>query len=223
MMKNLARLMNLLVLALAVYFGLFWYGHIARQRALDRIIENLKADTRIAEVLVTESKKDTLTGKVRTTIKFLEYDAAGKPLKPKYFTFSGNIIQFQTLVARFDDIYVERADRLRGKSAYLFMKAFVLNGDKTQEFDITRTDSAPDGYKVEAVSSAFQDGIWRRFWRYALEPSERGKVGIKNVQIEAPGTLFAPGTIYTLRIEHDGGVRIDTKPIPAILRGERIN
>ena len=28
------------------------------------------------------------------------------------------------------------------------------------------------------------------------------QAGIKNAQIEAPGSLFLPGTIYTLKIEH---------------------
>src|SRR5258708_32853809 len=36
------------------------------------------------------------TRKYTTTIKFLEYDVHGKPLTPKYFTFNGNLIQFQT-------------------------------------------------------------------------------------------------------------------------------
>jgi hypothetical protein len=34
-------------------------------------------------------------------------------------------------------------------------------------------------------------------------------MGIKNAQIEAPGTKFVPGLIYTIKIEHDGGLRID--------------
>ena len=48
------------------------------------------------------------------------------------------------------------------------------------------------------------------------------KLGIKNAQIEAPGTKFLPGYLYTLKIEHDGGLRIDTSTIPPIMRGEII-
>jgi hypothetical protein len=43
---------------------------------------------------------------------------------------------------------------------------------------------------------------------------------VKNAQIEAPGSIFVPGTIYTIKIEYDGGLRIDAKPIPEILKGE---
>ena len=187
-----------------------------------QILQHLKADSRIAEVLVTESKLDELTGQFITTIKFLEFGVDGKPLTPRYFTFNGNQIQFQSLVVRFDDRYVEQGHRLRGKSVYLFLKAFVLNGKNTQEFEITRSTGIPDGYLVEGVAGKRQREIWERFWRYALSPADRSRVGIKNAQLEAPGSVFVPGTIYTIKIEHDGGMRIDSSPIPDILKGETI-
>ena len=183
-----------------------------------KIIANLKAESRIAEVLVTDSSLDEYTRKYTTTIKFLEYDVKGKPLKPKFFTFKGNLIQFQTLVLRFDDKYIEEGHRMKGKSIYLFLKAFVLDGKNTQEFEITARDRVPDGYKVSDAPTRFEKEIWQRFWKYALDPMERSRVGIKNAQIEAPGSVFVPGTIYTLIIEHDGGIRIDTRPIPEILK-----
>lgn len=187
-----------------------------------RVLSNFKADSRIAEVLVTESKLDEITGLFVTTIKFLEYDVKGKPLSPRYFTFHGNQIQFQSLVVRFDDKYVEEGHRLKGKSIYLFLKAFVLNGQETEVFDITRTTGIPEGYHVDGVPNKMQREIWGRFWTYALDPRERDLVGIKNAQLEAPGSVFVPGTIYTIRIENDGGMRIDAAPIPDILKGETI-
>ena len=38
----------------------------------------------------------------------------------------------------------------------------------------------------------------------------------------APGTKFVPGKLYTIKIEHDGGLRIDVSPLPEILAGEKI-
>ncbi len=199
-----------------------WLGEA---RMLRQIIERLSADSRVAEVLVTKSELDETTKKIRTTIKFLEYDAKGRPLEPKYFTFFGNIIQFQSLVIRFNDKFVRAGDKLRGKSAYLFMKAFVLDGANTQEFDVTRFNEVPRGYRVspEGRVSKFEAGLWRQFWRYAVDAKTRELAGIKSAQIEAPGSLFLPGTIYTLKIEHAGGLRIDTAPIPEILKGEKIS
>ena len=195
---------------------------IQKERVLRKIIERLHAETRRADVLVTKSEFDEVSKKIRTTIKFLEYDARGKPLEPKYFTFSGNLIQFQSLVIRFSDKLVEAGDRLRGKSAALFMKAFVLDGTRTQEFDITKADEVPGGYRVSEKTNEFEVKLWKEFWSYALDPKARERAGVKNAQIEAPGSMFLPGTIYTLKIEHDGGLRIDASPVPEILKGEKI-
>jgi len=195
---------------------------IQKERILRKVIERLHAETRRADVLVTKSEFDELTKKIKTTIKFLEYDAQGKPLEPKYFAFQGNVIQFQSLVIRFSDKLIEAGDRLRGKSAAFFMKAFVLDGARTQEFEITQAHEIPGGYRVSGKTNEFEVKLWQEFWNYALDPKKREHAGIKNAQIEAPGSMFLPGTIYTLKIEHDGGLRIDASPVPEILKGEKI-
>lgn len=212
----------------AVFFLMMIYDHLRSWRekeVLKKIISRLEADSRIAQVFVTEVRNDPATKKTWTTIKFLEYDSQGKPLKPRYFTFSGDIIQFESLVVRFQDLYVEKGDALRGKSAYLFLKVFFLNGPRTQVYDITPVYQVPEGYRVLGVksqSSKIEQDFWQKFWIYALNPQEAKKVGIKCVQIEAPGTKFVPGTLYLIKIEHDGGMRIDAEPLPEILKGEKI-
>ncbi len=213
--KTLTNAGIVFVLVLIFAFGVKFFQEFLTFR---KIIHNLKAESRIAEVLVTESSIDEYTRKYTTTIKFLEYDVKGKPMKAKYFTFKGNLIQFQTLVVRFDDKYIEQGNRMKGKSIYLFLKAFVLDGKDTQEFEITPTAEVPGGYKTSETPSRFEKEIWQKFWKVALDPDQRKQVGIKNAQIEAPGSVFVPGTIYTLIIEHDGGIRIDTRPIPEILK-----
>ena len=218
-LRRAFRNLFVLVVLFFVFVGYFKFREFMTFR---RIVHHLKAESRIAEVLVTDSSLDEFTRKYTTTIKFLEYDVNGKPLKAKYFTFKGNIIQFQTLVARFEDKYIEEGHRMKGKSIYLFLKAFVLDGKDTQEFLITTANQVPDGYKVDDPPSRFEREIWSRFWRLALSPDERQRVGIKNAQIEAPGSVFVPGTIYTLIVEHDGGIRIDTRPIPEILKEEKV-
>jgi hypothetical protein len=191
-------------------------------KALKQIIQRLEAESRIAEVLVTNVQYDEQEKKLKTTIKFLEYDTGGRPLEPRYFTFSGNIIQFQSLVIRFEDIHIRKADKLRGKSAYLFWKVFMLDGKNTQEYDITRASQVPEGYKIESDKNEFEKKLWQKFWQYALNNEKAEETGIKNAQIEAPGTMFIPGMLYTIKIEHDGGMRIDSSPLPSILKGEKI-
>lgn len=192
-------------------------------KVLNQIIERLQADTRIAEVLVTGVNFDERSKQTFTTIKFLEYSSSGTPLEPKYFTFTGNVIQFQSLVIRFQDIYIRNGDKLRGKSAYIFLKAFMLDGKNTQEFDITPVNEIPLGYKIaDNTADPAETMLWKKFWEYALNPQAASRNGIKNAQIEAPGTLFEPGNLYTIKIEHDGGMRIDVSKLSPILKGETI-
>jgi len=201
----------------------FYFTNVFREnKALKEIIERLAADSRVAEVMVTEVKPDPKTKKTYTTIKFLEYSAKLKPLKPKYFTFSGNVIQFQAMVIRFDDFYVKKGHSLKGKSAYLFLKAFVLTDKGAETFDITKINEIPSGYEVEGAKNNFERKLWRGFWEYALNPVQAAQSGVKNAQIEAPGTRFVPGLIYTVKIEHDGGLRIDSAPLSPILKNEKV-
>lgn len=195
---------------------------LEENRILKQVVTRLSADSRIAEVLVTQSAFNEQTGKIETTIKFLEYDSKGSPLKPRYFTFQGNIIQFQALVIRFEDKLVQAGDKLKGKSAYIFLRAFMLDDKNTQMFNISEINQIPEGYKIPGVQNEFERGLWSEFWAYALNSQARQRSMIKNAQIEAPGSMFLPGTIYTLKIEHDGGIRIDAEPIPEILKGEPI-
>jgi hypothetical protein len=217
------KIIQLLILAAILICG-FYIGRIFFQNMiLQQVIQRLSADSRIAEVVVTAAGVDPQTGKTCTTIKFLEFDSRMRPLKPKYFTFAGNIIQFQAMVIRFDDYYVKKGDSLRGKSAYIFMKAFVL-GDKGAEVcQINEINQVPSGYAISQANTAFEKKLWREFWQYALSPSRAKKQGVKNAQIEAPGSKFLPGFIYTIKIEHDGGIRIDAQPVPEVLKGEKID
>ncbi len=196
--------------------------YVQENKILKQVIARLEADSRIAEVLVTSVRFDEKSKKTFTEIKFLEYDSQGKPIKPKYFSFSGNIIQFQSLVIRFDDLHIRRANKLRNRSAYLFWKVFMLDGANTQEYEITKVNQIPEGYKLQDYPDSFEIKLWKDFWKYALDAKEAKKIGIKNAQIEAPGTMFLPGMLYTIKIEHDGGMRIDSSPISPILRGESI-
>jgi hypothetical protein len=221
-MKVFRRLIFFILIFSLGFFSYELVMRIVRENiVLRQIVARLEADTRVAEVLVTGVNYDEKTAGTTTTIKFLEYGVEGEPLKPRYFTFSGNIIQFQSLVIRFDDKYVEKGDRLRGKSVYLFWKVFMLDGSDTQEYELTNLGSVPEGYAVDS-GGEYQKELWKKFWKYALSPEGREASGVKSAQIEAPGTMFVPGILYTLKIEHDGGLRIDSSLLPAIVEGESI-
>jgi hypothetical protein len=198
-------------------------NYVQKEKILKEMITKLEADTRVAEIVVTDVRKDKKNEKTYTTIKFLEYDVQGHSLEPKYFTFTGQLIQFQSLVIRFQDHFVRQGDQFKGRSAYLFWKAFHLDGSETEEFTITPVNEVPRGYRLYRDHiNPFEQDLWQRFWDFAFQPELAQKHGVKSVQVEAPGTKFIPGHLYTIRIEHDGGLRIDIAPIPEILKGETL-
>lgn len=222
-MKLVKRLLSLALVGTLGYGGFWAYDIYRREMVLNAVIERLSSETRVAEALVTQSSFNEETQRIETRLKFLEFDVDGDPLEPKYFTFEGNILQFQALVIRFDDELVKAGDSIKGKSAYLFLKAFTLESDPPQIFPITEAYTVPGGYRLdESGTGEAEAEIWQQFWQYALDPIRRRELGIKNAQIEAPGSLFMPGMLYTLKIEHDGGLRIDPQPIPEILKGEQL-
>jgi len=206
---------------LGIGFWLYW--HLNQEHVYQQMLERLQAESRAAQVLVTSVSYDQASHRQMTTIKFIEEDSVGHALAPKYFTFKGNLIQFQSLVVRFQDKFVAAGDRFKGRSVYLFWKAFVLDGSSTQEFPITQLNEIPGGYKIPGRSSGFENRFWRDFWSFALDDKRAINAGVKSVQVEAPGAVFVPGYLYTIHIEHNGGLRIDAKPVDPIWRGEKIN
>ncbi len=226
-MKLLIKVCQYLIIVIVLFLTAFnIYKYFLQQtreiETLKKVVSRLSAETRVAEVLVTAVSYDEKSKKKFTTIKFLEYNTNNEPLPARYFTFSGNIIQFQSLVIRFDDIRIRNGDKLKGKSVYLFWKVFMLDGQNTQEYEITKINEIPQGYKLKEGDLPTENKLWKKFWLYAQNPDAAGLLGIKNAQIEAPGTMFIPGNLYVIKIEHDGGLRIDAKPIPQILKGETI-
>ena len=204
-----------LLLGLGVYV-IYMKGQW-ENRILKQIIQRLEADSRAAEAVVTNTAADE-SGRVMTTIRFVEYDPDGRPLEPKFFTFHGNLIQFQSLVIRFDDLKIRSGDALKGKSAYLFWKAFRLAGPDTEEYEINLVDEVPPGYRVAGEKNLFEKALWKKFWDYAMDQEKAQANHVKNAQIEAPGTKFLPGYLYSFRIEHDGGLRIDVSRIPDVFQ-----
>jgi len=216
----MSRFLFIILCCAAAICWFIW--HFNQEQVYRQMLERLQAESRAAQVLVTAVNQDPNTHQTKTTIKFVEQDSAGRLMAPKYFTFSGNLIQFQSLVVRFQDKFVAAGDRFKGRSVYLFWKVFVLDGPRTQEFPITQVDEIPGGYKIPGGRSSFENNFWKDFWRLCFDENKAKRAGIKSVQIEAPGVMFIPGYLYTIHIEHDGGLRIDAKALEPIFRGEKI-
>lgn len=198
--------------------GFMMYQKITENTYWKQVVERFAAESRKAEIIVTQYNPATTA----VTLKWLEYDSLGNPMEPKYLSFKGNQIQFESLVVRFTDEMIRKAASGKDRSIALFLRAFRLDPKETEIQVITEAGVVPDGYKVDGIPDRFQKQLWEDFWMYANSPQARQDQQIKNVQLEAPGTRFLPGYLYTIYIEHDGGLRVDSARIPAILKGENI-
>lgn len=223
-LNTVKKFVVIIVIVAAAAIGWDIYRKYNQNNILRQVIARLTADTPTAEVIVSDVNNGL------TTIKFVEYDGDLKPLSPRYFTFKNNLIQFQSLVIRFEDDFVKYGDKLRGKSAFVFWKVFALGDANSAEiFEINKLGEIPNGYQIKKdhgqdarATTDFEKQLWKDFWDYALKQDKAKEMGIKNAQVEAPGTKFVPGKLYKIKIEHNGGLRIDVTPLPEILKGEKI-
>ena len=222
---------SLLVFAVFVGAGLyavFFLNNLYNRKeleiqALNQVVERLSAETRIAQVIVKEQSVNPETGILETTIKFVENARNGSPLPPQYFKVQGDVIYFDAFVMKFTTEYVEIGEALRGKSICLFRRIFGEHQAPEQGFLVDGSGSSkdiPDLYRVGDEPSQFEIDLWKRFWEYAGNPETARGIGVRVAQGEAVYTRFQKGSIYTITIEHDGGINIMTEPVPEILLDE---
>lgn len=221
----LKRIVLLLLLGAAAAVGYWFYQSQREVEVLKKIVSRLTAEQRVAEVWVEEHQPGTADSPGKIRLKVLEYDSQGKALGPVYCTFSLNdVIHFEALVIRLNDELIMEG---QGKSIYLFRRAFALDdkGDRYESCEINRPMEIPGGYSLgssERRVTEIERERWKMFWTYALDEERRKDAGVKNAQIEAPATRFVPDKIYRLILEHDGGLYIQARSVPEILKGEHI-
>jgi hypothetical protein len=209
-------------------YSAYYLNRIYREKELEiqrlnEVVERLGAETRMAQVVVKDQSVDPKTGTLETTIKFMEIGRNGEPLPPRDFTVEGDVIYFDALVIKFNRDYIERGEALRGKNICLFRRIFGEHQSPEDGFlvDNSRPEKkVPDIYRVDSEPSAFEVDLWTDFWRYAENPKEAQRRGVRVIQGEAVYTRFLPQNLYTLTLEHSGGINIRVEPIPPILLDE---
>lgn len=206
-------LLVMLVILVGAYFLWDYLAQEARHREevrkLQEIVERLKADRRVAQVVIKERLVDA-SGKWTTTLDFLEWDHDQKRLPAVTATVPGLEVYFDALVIKFDYEYVEAGDALRGSTIILFRRIFGDSQNPVDgvQIDAHAQDGIPDVYRVDAKPSAFEVKLWKRFWYYAEHPEEAQKLGVRVMQIEAVGIRPTANSVYDLRCEAVGGLNI---------------
>jgi hypothetical protein len=219
------RRVVLLLLLGAIAAGGFWFYQGRREvEVLKQIVSRLTAEERVAEVAVQDITEDAEGRMQKIHLKIVEIASGSQPLEPVYCDFSVNdVIHFEALVIRLNDELIMDGE---GKSIHLFRRAFALDddGNTYESCVINRPREIPGGYKLDSTDPKaleVERRYWSKFWDYALDEKQRKRAGVKTAQIEAPATRFVKDKYYRIYLEHDGGLRIEAKPVPEVLKGER--
>jgi len=212
-MKKLA---SLLAVALAVVVAFFAWDYLQKEaqhrrelRTLQEIIQRLTAEERVAQVVVTDRTVDP-SGAVVTRLEFHEWDRAGKRLPPVFATITGKEVYFEALFIKFQNEYVEKGEKLRGKAIILFRRIFgaAQAPDQGVFIDPKAEDGIPCVYRVDEKPSPFEVSLWKRFWDYAEHPEEAAKLGVSVMGCKAPGNRLPANSVWDLKATASGDINL---------------
>jgi hypothetical protein len=228
MLRGLSRIIGLSLLVVAGSVGLYVYhGRFAAERRIEKLEEEkrvlqqvvgrLTSERRVAEVVVTDQK--TIDGVTRTTLLFVEYGRDGKPLPAKSFTIDGDTLHIDAQVIRFDEHFIAEGDPLRGHSIALFTRIY---GNQQKPDDGARVDepgTVPAIYRAaDPRISEFEMELWKSFWRLADDSAYRKERGVSVADGDGTWRPIAPGNVYTLTLQSNGGVSITSEPLEGVYR-----
>ena len=226
MVRTTLKLILLSVMIVAGTAGLYEYERrngvkaqldeqTRKTEALKRVVAHLQADRRVADIIVTEQKP--LGDTVQTTLLFVEYAKDGSPLPAKRFTIEGKQAHVDAMVVKFEGKYVESRDALRGHSVALFTRLFGDRQTPEQGHRIDDPAQIPAIYQgADPEAAAFEQDLWRDFWRLADDAAYRAQMGVRVAQGEGVWRPFEPGKLYTLTLDTDGGLNITSEPLKGI-------
>lgn len=194
------------------------------KRELQRVVQRLTAEDRVAEVHVIDQIRagQIVNGRPAasdmTTIEFIELDREGHPLPAKRFVVHDDTVYFDALVIKFDQQAVAEADDLRGKSIALFRRIFAETQEPIDGFPIDPKGDVPNVYRIEPDPTPFEQQLWAQFWDYATNPELAAQAHVRVAQGEAVYVPMKRGEVWTLTLQNNGGLNIKLhRPVPGSL------
>ena len=228
MLRTTVKLAVLALMVIAGAVGLYTYEkrnsvqvqldqERRKTQQLTEIVAHLQASDRVADVIVTDQRENPGGGPVQTTLLFVEYAKDGSPLPGKRFTIEGKMAHIDAMVVNFEGRYVESRDPLRGRSIALFTRLFGDKQTPEQAHRIDDPEQIPTIYRgADPRVSEFERDLWRDFWQLADDATYRKRMGVRTVQGDGVWRPFAPGMLYTIKLQNDGGLFIDSEPLKGI-------
>lgn len=186
-----------------------------RSEELKQIVQRLTSERRVADVLVTDQR--TIAGQLHTSIVFVEYAADGSALPARRFTLVGKMIHLDAMVIKFDGRFVADNDALRGHSIALFTRVYGDAQSPGSGSPVDEVGAVPVVYrKADKSVDDFERQLWDSFWRLAEDADYRSSMGVRVAQGEGVWRPFEPGRLYTITLETNGGLNIQSEPLKGV-------
>ena len=228
MLRSLTRIIGLACMivagsvALYVYQDRFSAAHkIERlqeeKKVLQQVVQRLSDEKRVADVLVTD--QCVVSGVPHTTLLLVEYDKDGQPLPAKSFEVVGTQAHVDALVIKFEQHFVAENDPLRGYSLALFQRIYGDHENPANAARIDEPGKIPAVYRgADPRVSEYELELWQNFWRLADDAQYRAEKGVRVANGQGVWGPFEPDKLYTITLESDGGLNIQSEPLKGIYR-----
>jgi hypothetical protein len=228
MLRGLSRIVGLVILIVAGSVGLYVYqDHFSATRriekleqekkVLEQVVQRLGEEKRVADVIVTEQTR--IDGVPRTKLLFVEYARDGSPLPAKSFEIVGDELHVDAMRIRFDQHFVAEGDALRGHSIALFTRIYGNQQKPDEGARVDEPDKVPQVYRgADPRITEFETDLWKNFWRLADDPEYRKEKGVSVADGDGSWRPIAPGMIYTLTLQSNGGVSITSEPLKEVYK-----
>jgi hypothetical protein len=233
MLRAAYRLAVLSVLVAAGSLG-YWYFHNPQspavriqkleeeKRELEQVVRRLTDERRVAEMIVTDQRRDEKSGNAETTLLFVEQARDGSPLPARSFTVKGDEVWVAGLSIRFAQDFVMKNDPLRGRGIMLFTKIFGQNQTPAEGLPIDDPGRIPDVYRGDpkevARVSEFERDLWANFWRLVDDKRFRAEKGVETAGGKAAYAKVSPDRLYRITLDTSGNPTMDWEPIKPIYR-----
>jgi hypothetical protein len=207
-----AILASVVVASLGTYT---WWQYSSTQREMQQLrtaVRNLEETYPIARIVVVEqvtSSGDQTQTHVRLTFVNSEGQRRGEPVEA---TLNGSRIYFEALLMIFQDRLVELGERrTMAFPTRLFTEVVPpkegVRLSVLDEEDVPVIYEKPEDKLADVPLTQYRD-VLRRFWKYANEPEEAARYGIKVLQGQAVFTDYQIRRYYTIRVKSNGGMEI---------------
>ncbi len=185
-----------------------------RQQALENMIDRLTRSRRLAQIVVTEQKTGPAGLPTETSLLMVELGPDEKPVGRHCFTIPGHVAFFDGLVVKFDHEAVATAHPMRGQTVVLLRRVYSEMLAPADGFPIDVAGEVPAGYSGPERPADFEKKLWERFWDLCNDPALAAEYGVRVAQGEAVYKPLKPGVLYELSVEANGGLNLETRPLP---------